>query len=221
MSTATMNVTNSSLQAEVERELKWDPAVALASIGVSVKEHAVTLSGTVDSLSSRLAAVRATKRVIGVRTIADDIVVHINGTPARADHDIAGFVEHAFKWNSLVPDSVHATVRDGVVTLDGAVKWHFERNAAERAVQYVNGVTQVRNNISLTHQPSTQAIHNHIVTALERYADSEANGIKVTSDGGEVTLSGTVSSWAKRDRAESAAWAAPGVTMVRDQITIR
>jgi osmotically-inducible protein OsmY len=221
MSTESRTMTNSSLQQEVERELKWDPAISLASIGVSVKEHAVTLTGTVDSLSSRLAAVRATKRVHGVRTIADDIVVHLNGSPSRTDHDIAGFVEHAFKWNVLIPEGVHATVRDGVVTLDGAVKWHFERNAAERAVQYVSGVSQIKNNISLTPEPSTKEIHGRIVTALERYADTEANAIKVTSDGGEVTLKGSVSSWAKRDRAESAAWAAPGVTSVMDHITIR
>ena len=220
MVTANLNITNSALQDQVERELLWDPAVSPASIGVSVKDHAVTLTGTVATLSSRLAAVRATKRVKGVRTIADDILVQASGAPGRADHDIAGFVEHAFKWNSQVPDAVHATVREGVVTLDGAVDWNFQRNAAERVAQYVSGVTGVNNNITLTRGASPQAIHSRITTALHRYADIEADAIKVTSHGGDVSLNGSVSSWAKRQRVEAAAWAAPGVTMVHDHITI-
>lgn len=220
MTSATVLQTNTSLQTSVERELDWDPAVPSAGIGVSVKDHAITLSGTVESLSSRLAAVRAAKRVAGVRTIADDIVVQRSNSSGRADQDIAGFVEHAFAWNSQIPSTIKATVRDGVVTLDGAVPWNFQRHAAERVVQYVSGVTHVDNNISLTHGASPQSVHTRIKTALERLADVEADEIHVTSIGGEVSLNGTVSSWARREKAEAAAWAAPGVTRVIDHIAI-
>jgi osmotically-inducible protein OsmY len=221
MNTATLNVTNSELQQRVERELKWDPEVALATVGVTVKDHAVTLSGTVESWSNRIAAVRATKRVIGVRTIADDIIVHYPGTASRDDHAIASFIEHSFKWSNVIPETVRATVRDGIVNLDGAVNWHFERAAAERAVQHITGVTHVNNNITLTHQASAPTVHKRIEEALERNADADAAAIKVSSDGGDVTLDGSVSSWSKRYAAENAAWSAPGVTMVHDHIMIR
>jgi osmotically-inducible protein OsmY len=220
MTTDNADWLNDTLQQAVERELKWDPSITHASIGVSVNKHAVTLTGTVDSLSKRLAAVHAARRVTGVRTIADEIVVHIDGSPARTDTDIAGFVENVFKWNTLIPETVNATVRRGVVTLDGAVKWNFERMAAERVVQDLSGVTHVTNNVTLAPEPSTELIHDHIVTALERDAEIEADSITVSSGGGEVTLGGTVSSWSKRERIESAAWAAPGVTAVHNHITL-
>jgi osmotically-inducible protein OsmY len=220
MTTDNADWLNDTLQQAVERELKWDPTITHASIGVSVNKHAITLTGTVESLSQRLAAVHAARRVDGVRTVADEIVVHLDGSPARTDTDIAGFVEDAFKWNSLIPPTVNATVRRGVVTLDGVVKWNFERVAAGRVVQDVSGVTHVTNNVTLAPEPSTQLIHDHIVTALERDADIEADAISVTSDDTEVSLHGSVSSWSKRERTETAAWAAPGVTMVHNYITI-
>ncbi|MEO8463915.1 MAG: BON domain-containing protein [Gammaproteobacteria bacterium] len=39
-------------------------------------------------------------------------------------------------------------------------------------------------------------------------------------DQGTVTLSGSVSTWKERDEAVSAAWAAPGVTWVKDNLAI-
>ena len=97
----------------MEQEFNWDPAIAPASVGVSVSDHTVTLSGTVNSYSSRLAAVRAAKRVKGVHAIADDIVVEVTGTTGHTDHDIAATVDNAMRWSSSVPDTVQATVRDG------------------------------------------------------------------------------------------------------------
>jgi hypothetical protein len=106
MSITASIITDTELQREVEQELKWDPSVVLASVGVSAEDHTVTLSGTVHSYSSRLAAVRAAKRIKGVQAIADDIVVELPGTSGHTDHDIAEFAEHAMKANTSVPDTV-------------------------------------------------------------------------------------------------------------------
>jgi osmotically-inducible protein OsmY len=211
--------TNTELRKDVEEELIWDPAIPMAGIGVSVTEHAVTLTGTVDSLASRLAAVRATKRVKGVHTIADDIVVHVAGD--HSDPDIAAHVEAALTWSFETPSSVHATIRNGAVTLDGVVDWDFQRRAAERVVQDVAGVRTVTNDIALRHTESAHDVHARISSALHRSATIDAGNITVTSTGGEVSLTGTVSSWAERDTASQAAWAAKGVTKVIDHLTIR
>lgn len=212
--------TNRELQQRIEDEMSWDPSVPPGSIGVAVSDGAATLTGTVHSLSGRLAAVRAAKRVKGVRTIADDIVVQPVGLPARSDHDIAITIEHLLDWNTQVPENVRATVRDGVVALEGEVDWQYQRRAAERAVQHLSSVQHVVNNIMLKKAVSTRDIHHRITSALHRRADIDAHAITVDADGGEVWLKGTVSSWAERERAEAAAWAAPGVTTVHDDIRI-
>lgn len=221
MSVTAPIITNSELQREVERELTWDPSVALASVGVSAEDHTVTLSGTVHSYSSRLAAVCAAKRVKGVHAIADDIVVEPTGTAGRTDHDIAQFAEHAMKWAVTVPDTVRATVRDGLLTLDGTVDWNFQRRAAARAVEYIAGVRTVNNNIELKHVTSAHDVHERIATAMRRAADLDASNVHVTADGGHVTLTGWVSSWAERERAQHTAWSAAGVTRVTDDLVIR
>jgi len=56
--------------------------------------------------------------------------------------------------------------------------------------------------------------------ALRRSAELDAGRIKVDADGDKVTLRGSVRSWAERDVAERAAWAAPGVRVVDNRITV-
>lgn len=220
MSSSSSAITNQDLQREVEQELRWDPAVALASVGVTAHNHEVTLSGTVHRYTERLAAVRAAKRIKGVHAIADDIVVEPAGVDGRTDNDIAQHAQQAMQWNIDVPDTVRATVRDGHVTLDGTVDWNFQRLAAERAVRHIAGVRGISDGIVLEHVVSPDDVHNRIATALRRSADIDANKIHVTADGGHVRLTGYASSWAERDRAQQAAWAAPGVTQVSDELII-
>ena len=148
MSTATMSDTD--LQRDVLDELKWEPSVNAAHIGVSVKNGVVTLSGHVSSYAEKYAAEKAAKRVHGVAAIANEIDVKLPSSSQRTDEDIAMACVNALKGNVVVPaDKVKVTVNKGWVTLEGEVEWQYQKTAAENSVRYLTGVVGVSNFITV------------------------------------------------------------------------
>src|SRR4051794_7444105 len=92
---STVTITDSELQREVLNELKWEPSVDAAHIGVSVKDGIVTLAGHVTSYAEKYAAERAAKRVHGVRAVANELEVKLPGSSQRTDEDIAAAAVNA------------------------------------------------------------------------------------------------------------------------------
>jgi osmotically-inducible protein OsmY len=206
---------------DIELELKWDPKINAAQIGVSVDKGSVTLLGEVDTYAEKWAAETATKRVSGVRTLAQDLKVKVASEHKHSDSEIAGAVLNALKWDVFVPESITAKVQDGNVTLEGKASWNFERDAAERAVRYLSGVSNILNSIELKPEAaSTDKVREKVQAALHRQATTDAKSIKVETSGGKVTLSGHAASWQSIHDATTAAWAAPGVTEVVQRISI-
>ena len=216
-----MTKTDVQLKRDINQELAWDPQVNAAQIAVSVDRGAVTLLGNVDTYWEKWAAEEATKRVAGVRTVAQDLTVNVLNDHKRNDSDIAAAVQRAFQWNVSVPDTVTAEVRNGSVTLSGQVTWNSERAAADQAVRYLKGVVGVSNLITLEKlNVSPAQVKGNVEAALQRQATAEANSIHVDTSGGKVTLTGHASSWRSMADAEDAAWATPGVTQVVDRLQI-
>ena len=202
-------------------ELKWEPAVHAEQIGVEVKDGIVTLAGHVDSYLANWNAERAAQRVAGVKALAVEIDVRLNGSTKRSDADVARSIENMLLWTTYLPnDSVKVIVEDGWVTLSDQVQWGFQRNTAAAAVRYLLGVKGVSDQITIKPGVSASAVKSDIEAALKRRATNEANGIKVAVNGSEVTLTGKVPTWAERDAAGSAAWGTAGVSNVVDNITI-
>ena len=161
------------------------------------------------------------KRVKGVRAIAQEIEVRPIGSHMTADDEIAKRAADSLRWNSSIPkDAVQVKVEKGLVALSGKVKWNFEKQAAERAVRNLAGVKAVSNLITIEASVSPSDVRQRIENALRRDAELEAMRIQVKVDNHKVTLDGKVRTWAERDAAERAAWAAPGVTSVVDHIAI-
>jgi osmotically-inducible protein OsmY len=216
-----MNKTDVQLKRDINQELAWDPKVSAAQIAVSVDQGAVTLLGNVDTYSEKWAAEEATKRVAGVRTVAQDLTVNLLNDHKRDDSEIAAAVQRAFLWNVTVPDTITAEVRGGAVTLSGRVTWNHQRAAAEQAIIHLKGVVAVRNLITLEelNVPAAQVKRN-VEAALRRRATAAASSVHVAASGGQVTLTGHASSWRLMADAEDAAWATPGVTQVVDRMQI-
>jgi len=216
-----MKKTDSELQRDMIDELRWDPRVGTAEIGVAVKDGVVTLTGIVESHAKRFGAIRAAERVDGVKAIAEDLIVKLPSSFARSDTEIAHVAVDALKWNVEVPDDrIKVRVDGGWLILEGDVDWQFEREAAASCVRHLTGVRGVSNKIIIKARAFAPDVRRRIQDALKRSAEVDSKRISVETADGKVTLRGSVRSWTERQDAERAAWSAPGVTSVDDQIAI-
>jgi osmotically-inducible protein OsmY len=213
--------TDTQVQQDVIAELKWEPSVNAAQIGVEVKDGIVTLAGHVSSYAEKWDAERAAQRVSGVKALAIEMDVKLSGSSKRTDADIAGSAENALQWITYLPkDSVKVMVEDGWITLSGEVNWEYQRQTAAGAVRYLVGVTGVSNQIAIIPKVSLSAVKSDIEAALKRRAQADAQKISVEVRGADVTLTGTVHSWSERELATHSAWGTPGVHNVVNNITV-
>jgi osmotically-inducible protein OsmY len=212
---------DTELKNDVIAELKYEPSVSITDIGVLVKDGAVTLNGYATSYGEKWDAVRAAKRVAGVNGIADDIEVKLPNCQRRTDGDIAGAAARQIEWSTTIPSgSVSVTVRGGWITLEGQVEWWYQKTSAENAVRYLAGVEGVTNLITIKPKLAPEGVETAINSAFQRSAVLDAKKIQVETSGNTVTLRGKVRNYAERDEAERAAWNAPGVYSVDNQLKV-
>ena len=208
------------LKQSVLDELKWEPSVNAAHIGVTAKDGVVTLTGSVETYAEKQAAETATLRVRGVKAVAEEIEVKLPFSVKHGDAEIAAAALNRLAWDASVPkDAIKVTASDGWLTLTGQVRWHYQHNAAADAVRTLWGVTGVSNQITIKPAANAGNIKSDIMVALNRSWFSPEN-INVSALDGEVTLTGTVDDWDERALAGTTAWAAPGVTLVTNDIRV-
>jgi osmotically-inducible protein OsmY len=221
MALATEIRSDLDIQQDVLAELRWDAQLQPNEIGVSVKDGVVTLTGYVDSYLKKWAAEDAAHRVRGAKAVANDIEVRLSPASERTDTDIAAAAVRALEWDAFLDvDKIQVTVSKGWVTLKGEVEWRYQKEEAERVVRRLTGVKGVTNLITVKPKMSAHELKEKIEDALIRNAQIDAEHIRVEPQGSKVVLKGTVRSWAEREAAETAAWSAPGVTWVENQITV-
>ncbi len=212
--------TDAQIQNDVKSELKWDPSVADSQITVTANDGIVTLRGSVPHYFEKHTAEKAAQRVGGVRAVADEIEVELFNMHKKTDQEIAEAALNALKWNYQVPDDIKVSVDNGWITLRGETEWAFQKTAASNAVNHMIGVRGVSNEMSIKKQVQPSDIKTRIEEALKRSAEREGRKINVTVKGSCVTLSGSVHSYSEIGDAALAAWNAPGVSKVENNLKL-
>lgn len=210
-----------TLRDEVVEALDFEPSVDSREIAVAVKQGVVTLSGHVESYLEKSIAERIVRGIRGVRGIAEELKVRFPFEKKTADDEIAQRAAAILAWDTQVPpDAVQVKVEHGVVTLLGIVPWNYQRVAAENDVRKLSGIVAIINRIDVKPHPSSADIKAKILKALQRDAELDAARIAIHVYQDEVRLEGSVKDWHDRQVAESAAWSAPGVRHVIDNLSI-
>ena len=214
-------IDDGEIRREVLAELDWDPSIDASAVGVAVKDGVVTLTGSIANYWQKKEVECVVKRVAGVKAVAEDLTIKLPGTAQRSDPDIAQSAVTGLRCNVVVPPRrVQVTVENGWVTLEGEVEWQYQKSAAANAVKYLMGVKGVTNSISIKPRVSAADVKAKIESAFARRAQLDANQIRVESTENKVILRGTVHSWDEKEDAEQAAWAAPGVTKVENNVIV-
>ncbi|HTN20475.1 MAG TPA: BON domain-containing protein [Pelobium sp.] len=213
--------TDSQIQDDVQEELRWEPFLHASEIGVAVKNGVVTLSGQVDTYSKKLSAEKAAKRVAGVKAVAEDIQVGLSPSYRKTDTEIAEAILNALKWHTAVKEEqIKIKVENGIVKLEGEVDWEFQKINAKTAIENLNGIASVIDLITVKSKLKPSDVQKNIRSAFHRSASLDAGKITIDAIGSKVILRGTVRSFAEKDDAERAAWAAPGVDSVENNLNI-
>jgi len=219
---STVDKSDTEIKTDVLAELQYEPSVKVTDIGVLVQDGVVTLNGFATNYGEKWNAVRAAKRVAGVRAVADDIIIKMMDSQYRSDGDIALAVANRMDWSTLVPKgAVEISVKDGRVTLEGQLDWWYQKHAAENALLHLAGVKEVTNLITLKPTETPADLDTSIKSALERNYLLEARKIQVETRGNKVVLRGTVRNNDEREEAERVAWAAPGGYSVDNQVKVQ
>jgi osmotically-inducible protein OsmY len=210
-----------SIKEDILDELEWQPSIDETQIGVVVKDGIVTLTGTVDSYVKKREAEKAAKSVVGVKAVAEEIEVQYGSSAHKSDTEIAKAAVNALKWNISVPSNkIDVKVEDGWVYLEGEVMWDFEKTAAKKAVENLQSVKYVVNNIALKNPVRAEDIKDKIKKAFERSADIDSKGISVKAEGHNIKLTGKVHSLKEKEDARRTAFYAPGVWSVENELEV-
>ena len=209
------------LKDAVLAELKWEPSVDEAHIGVTAKAGVVSLIGHVDNYGAKWAAEEAAGRVKGVKAVVEELEVRLPMEDKRTDEDIAAAAVQRLAWNVSVPqDAVKVKVEKGWLSLTGDVDWNYQKDYAGDDVRWLSGVVGVTNQIKIKPKVNTTNVSDDITRALHRSWFNDPKTVFVSAKGGDVKLTGTVHSWHDRDVAGRTAWAAVGTTAVENDISV-
>ncbi|HEU4635303.1 MAG TPA: BON domain-containing protein [Edaphobacter sp.] len=150
------------IREDIRRQLVWQTDIQSEEIEINVQESTVTLSGRVETRLERMEAENAAKAVFGVTKVRNNVLVEPK--IPRTDDEIGREIAAGLRMMTSVLEEVPSvSVSDGVVTLRGALRWHFQRASAEKVADAVVGTRQVQNLIEVIPR-----LESRVEPAMER-----------------------------------------------------
>jgi osmotically-inducible protein OsmY len=212
------------IKKDIFDRLNWDIRVRASDIDIELDNGIVRLTGTVPNFTARLAAQLDAYVVPGVKKVKNELKIRYpKGAPS--DKDIKSRIEDILLWNSDINASkISISVSSGVVLLTGSVKTYLEKIKAEEIASNINGVTNVKNKITVVPSESykDKVIAENIIAALDKNVYINTNAIKVyvKVENGKVKLSGAVPDFATHRAVLDVVFYTPGVSDVIDNLFV-
>jgi osmotically-inducible protein OsmY len=213
--------TTKDIRQAVKAELDFDPLVDPADITIKNMNGDVALNGTVPSYPQYREVAAAARRVHGVTSVHNHLMVVLPPDNYRDDPTLTTAANNALALNITVPDNIEATASDGNLWLTGTVSYSFERDAAEMTVAGLTGVRNIKNDIEIRNFVEAADVTERVQSALDRYGllDDDSD-VRVDAADGTVVLAGHVRTWLEHDAVVGAAWMGIGVSDVRDELSV-
>lgn len=195
-----LDVSESGIREAVRNSFRYSPLVNAYNINVTVADHTVTLTGTVEDLRAKNAAADLADGIVGVWEVENYLKVE---TPAAIsdealEDDIAAALTRDAYLNRF---EMAITVDNGHAHLYGSVDTEYEKRRATEVAEAVDGVVSVSNylEIGATWQSKEDwQIREDINSELFWSPFVDSDEITVEVNNGVATLSGTVDDMEER-----------------------
>jgi hyperosmotically inducible protein len=208
---------------------KIHEAKQLQSVGSSVEDEIVTLTGTVDLYQDKLEAAKKVKKLANVNGVRNEIAVAGETVPdgqlqqklaKKLAYDRVGYYDNAFNYLAI-------GVKDGVATVSGATYGDVGRDSALAIIARTPGVKEVVSEVKVLPVSSfdddvrirtARVIYGDSV--LGRYSTDPVDPIRIVVENGHVTLYGTVQSTMDKNIAGIRAGSVPGAFSVENKLVV-
>jgi osmotically-inducible protein OsmY len=140
--------TDSQAMETIQSRLNHAKINQHGNVQVTYDKGVATLTGTVDSLASKVDAEKAAKKAHGVTSVVDNIQVRTTGV---SDQEIMQQAYHKLLtyYAYGMFDYVHPEIHQGTLVVNGYVTQPFKKADLEREFEQVKGVAAVQNHLEV------------------------------------------------------------------------
>lgn len=219
---------------DIRQAWSADPATESGELQVDVVHGEATLEGSVDSPAERILAERIARSVRGLVAVNNNVEV---SAEQRSHREIRDDLQRLIESDALLSDAdVQVVVEDQQILLTGEVPTSYARSRATQLAEYTGIESIDTRGLQVDHElydgnrrrRRLEELTDEQVIEVVRLALqydprvlSYLDSIEVASEGGSVTLSGTVGRLRAKQAAEQTARGTLGVWRVRNNLKVR